>query len=248
MPKHLWFSLVFAALILVGASPEAHGLPLGERQAAHFGREVVRTIREIITHPFESQGDTQVFTLDGKTIRETVIHSATIVFHGFSASQIERMMADGPSLDSLQAGKGIEVKRAHITPKAVGALITREISRVPTNKRIFDKVTVFFQAGQVQVSGLVDFRKIPGNLLAFLARDFSPFTATVAIRQEGSQLHLDIIDAMVNEQPMTPELRTQILAWLNPVWDFSILPYPAHLAGFSYSPDGIRFHGTIFMP
>lgn len=239
------FLLVVTGMMLwnAGTGP-VNALPLGEREAAHFGREVVRTLKEVLKHPADAQGDTQHIRLNGMTIRETPIQAAEVVLHGVSQTQMEKLLGD-VNLDSLQAGKGISVQ-ARLTAKAINALIMREIGRLKPEKRIFDRISVFFQNGQVQVSGLVDFRKIPGNLLAFLSRDFSPFTAVVKVTKEGSQIHLDIVEAMVNEQPMTPELRTQILAWLNPAWDFAILPYPAELEGFEITPEGISFHGTLF--
>ncbi|MDD3146700.1 MAG: hypothetical protein PHD82_05315, partial [Candidatus Riflebacteria bacterium] len=189
-------------------------------------------------------GDMQV-TLDGKTIREVSIQSAKVTFKGFSPGQFSSMQTAGINVAKLQETGSIEAE-AFIDVNAINSLITREIARIKTRNRIFDKLSLNLLNDQVRVTGMVDFRKIPGNILGFLSTDLSPFTATIKFTQSGSQINIDIIDAKVNDQPMTGELRQQILSWLNPVWDFSILPYSAELLSFKISSAGLAFSGKLF--
>lgn len=233
-----------AVLLFMLAAP-GWSLPLGEREASHFGREVVRIFGEIITNEAELAGGDIQINLSGKSIHEVPIQSAKITFRGFSSAQFSQMRESGANITRLMEGGSVEVE-AFITAGAINGLIAREIGRVKTNNRIFDKLSLTLLNNQVRVTGRVDFRKIPGNIFGFLATDSSPFTATVKFLQSGSQINIDILDAKVNDQPMTPELRQQLLAWLNPVWDFSILPYAAALEDFKISPAGLAFNGKLF--
>ncbi|HNX77264.1 MAG TPA: hypothetical protein PLM07_16420 [Candidatus Rifleibacterium sp.] len=236
--------LTTVALSLFISSAPGWSLPLGEPQAAHFTREALRTLREIIALNAKSSENAVEFDLSGKTIRETDIKSASIIFKGYSQAQITSMRETGINADDLTAGDAIEVE-ATISATAINSLIRREIARVNSSHRILDQLSIKFLDDQIRVEGLVDFRKIPGNVLAFMVQDFSPFTATIAIESAGSQINLNIIDATVNNQPMTPELRAQIHTWMNPVWDFSILPYRAELDRYDLSPAGVSFAGSI---
>ena len=237
-------TLATVALSLFISSTPGWSLPLGEPQAAHFTREVLRTLREIIALNAKSSGNSVEFDLAGKTIRETDIKSASVSFRGYSQAQINSMRETGINASDLTAGDAIEVE-ATISATAINNLIRREIARVKSSHRILDQLSISFLDNRVRVAGLVDFRKIPGNVLAFMVQDFSPFTATISVESVGSQINLNIIDATVNNQPMTPELRTQIHTWLNPVWDFSILPYRAELDRCDLSPAGVSFAGSI---
>lgn len=236
----------FATTVLLVLSIVVPGwsLPMGEPQAAHFTREAIKTINEILPFASTASGNSVEFDLSGKTIRETEIKSAIVTFQGFSPAMIKNMKETGFSASDLTAGDSIQVQGT-ISAVAINSLIRREITRLKPGNRILDKLAITFLDNQVKVEGLVDFRKIPGNVLAFMVTDFSPFTATLNVENIGSQISLDIVDATVNGQPMTPELRTQIHSWMNPVWDFSILPYRAELDSYEISPAGITFRGSI---
>ncbi len=238
-----FFTGLFLCLFCITGSAQA--LPLGEREASHFTREAMRILGEVITKEAELAGGDIQITLDGKTIREVLVQSAKVIFKGFSPGQFSQMRETGVDIPRLLEGGSVEVD-AFISASAINSLIAREIARIKTRNRIFDKLELNLLNNLVRVTGLVDFRKIPGNILGFLSTDLSPFTATIKFEQSGSQINIDIIDAKVNDQPMTSELRQQILSWLNPVWDFSILPYSAELEDFKISPEGTAFSGRLF--
>lgn len=244
MYKHCRRAFATAMLSLLSFAVPCWSLPMGEPQAAHFTRELTRIVNEILRFDSTASGNSVDFDLSGKTIRDTEIKSATISFHGYSAAMIKNMQETGFTVSDITAGDSIDAQ-ATISATAINSLIRREISRLKPGNRILDRLAITFLDNQVKVEGLVDFRKIPGNVLAFMVTDFSPFTATLSVESSGSLINLNIVDATVNGQPMTPELRTQIHSWMNPVWDFSILPYRAEVDSYAISPAGINFRGSI---
>ncbi len=223
----------------------AQALPLGEREAQHFTREAEKIFREIIFSEVEQAGSDYRIDLTGKTIRKTAVQSGSITFKGFSDAQFSVMRGGAVDTAKLLEGDGIEVE-ATIAADAIKGIIEREIARVSKENRIFDPLTLSFQNGQVRVTGQIDFRKIPGNVLSFLSTGPTPFSAVVKPEQSGNRIDLKVIDAKINDQPMADDSLQQILTWLNPVWDFSILPFKASLESYSISPAGVSFSGTIY--
>jgi len=234
--------LVLAALIFTG---QASALPLGEREAQHFAREAEKIFREIIFSEVEQTGSDYRIDLTGKTIRKTPVQSGSVTFKGFSEAQFSVMRGGAVDTARLLEGDGVEVE-ATIAADAIKDVIEREIARVSKENRIFDQLALNFQNGQVKVTGQIDFRKIPGNVLSFLSAGPTPFSAVIKPEQNGSHIDLKVIDAKINDQSMADDSLQQILAWLNPVWDFSILPFRASLESYSISPAGVTFSGTIY--
>lgn len=223
----------------------AQALPLGEREAQHFTREAEKIFREIIFSEVEQTGSDYRIDLTGKTIRKTPVQSGSLTFKGFSEAQFSVMRGGAVDTAKLLEGDGIEVE-ATIAADAIKGIIEREIARVNKENRIFDPLTLSFQNDQVRVTGQIDFRKIPGNVLSFLSTGPTPFSAVVKPEQNGSRIDLKVIDAKINDQPMADDSLQQILTWLNPVWDFSILPFKASLENYNISPAGVSFSGTIY--
>lgn len=223
----------------------AQALPLGEREAQHFTREAEKIFREIILSEVEQTGADYRIDLAGQTIRKTPVQSGNVTFKGFSEAQFSVMRGGAVDTAKLLEGDGVDVD-ATITADAIKGVIEREIARVSKENRIFDPLTLSFQNGQVRVTGQIDFRKIPGNVLSFLSTGPTPFSAVVKPEQNGSRIDLKVIDAKINDQPMADDSLQQILTWLNPVWDFSILPFKANLESYSISPAGVTFSGTIY--
>lgn len=234
--------LVLAVLICTGT---ASALPLGEREAQHFAREAEKIFREIIFSEVEQTGAYYRIDLTGQTIRKTPVQGGSVTFKGFSEAQFAVMRGGAVDTAKLLEGDGVEVE-ATITADAIKGIIEREIARVNKENRIFDPLNLSFQNGQVRVTGQIDFRKIPGNVLSFLSTGPTPFSAVIKPEQNGSRIDIKVIDAKINDQPMADDSLQQILNWLNPVWDFSILPFKASLESYSISPAGVSFSGTIY--
>ena len=237
--------LSYLFLVAMAFAAPAQALPLGEGEAQHFTREAEKIFREIILSEVEQTGSDYRIDLTGKKIRKTPVQSGSVTFKGFSDAQFSVMRGGAVDTAKLLEGDGVEVE-ATIAADAIKGVIEREITRVSKENRIFDPLTLSFQNSQVRVTGQIDFRKIPGNALSFLPTGPTPFSAVVKPEQNGSRIDLKVIDAKINDQPMADDSLQQILTWLNPVWDFSILPFRASLESYSISPAGVSFSGTIY--
>ncbi|EKD83216.1 MAG: hypothetical protein ACD_39C00814G0003 [uncultured bacterium] len=238
-------SRLTAAAFFVLLSISAGALTTGEREIAQFEREALRCAREVFKQSGQNSGNFYSVELNNQMIRETLVKRATITFSGLDQRDLERFSAGDFDFSLLQQIGGIEVD-AFIEAGAVKDLIRREINRMAAGRRIFDGITLVFANDKVSVSGKIDMQKVPGNPLAFMPQEMSPFTVTVSVRADGSQLLLEIIEGEMNGQPFTPELNKMFLEWLNPLWDFSALPYQASLDFLQFSPAGIKFRGRLF--
>lgn len=235
--------LVFGLLVLVTTAVTA--LTTGPRQIAQFERETLRCAREVFKQPGQYVGNDYVVELNNQPIRETMIKSAKISFAGLRQNEIEKFENGDFDFADLQTAANIEVA-AFIEAAAINELVRREISRLSAKRRIFADVAIEFAAGQVRVSGKIDMKKVPGNPFSFLPQEMSPFDVTLSVRTEGSRIMLDIISGQMNSQPFTPELNQVFLDWLNPLWDFSALPYQAALDQLHITPSGVEFSGRLF--
>ncbi len=239
---------VFVVLLCAAfGSQAASALPMGPREVAHFEREAVRVLRELFSLPHETVGDTVTFRLRNQVVRETNVESAVVEFDGLSTDLMQNLTLGCAGFDEFKAVKGVRVE-ARFREKDIQALIDRELARQKSAKPVFRKIVVSFGSGSVAVSGEADLTRVPGNPFAFIPQDLSPFSSHVALRMEAEKLMIDILDAQVNGQPMTPELKSQVLSWLNPLWDFSLMPYEAGIDELSFLPGGFSGRGHLFAP
>ena len=235
--------VVLSMLVITGAVAAA--LTTGAREIAHFEREALRCAREVFKQPGQYAGNDYVVELSNQTIREAMIKRATISFAGLEPRALAKYQAGDFDFAALRQAGAIEVD-AFIEAGSVQNLIRREINRMSAGRRIFDGIELGFAADQVQVSGNIDMKKVPGNPFGFMPQQMSPFAVTVSVRGDGSQLMLEIIAGEMNGQPFTPELNKMFLDWLNPLWDSSAMPYQAALDSLHFSPAGIEFRGRLF--
>lgn len=234
-----------AAGLLLLLTTAVAALPTGPRQIAQFERETLRCAREVFKQPGQYVGNEYVVELNNQPIRETIIRRAKISFAGIRQADLEKFKNGDFDFAGLQNATNIEVA-AFIEAAAVNELVRREISRISAKRRIFADVAIEFAAGQVRVTGKIDMKKVPGNPFSFLPQEMSPFDVTLNVRTEGGQIMLDIIAGQMNSQPFTPELNRVFLDWLNPLWDFSALPYQAALDQLHITPSGVEFSGRLF--
>jgi len=240
--KRISWSLAFSILVASGLV----ALPMGERQIAGFEKEVVRIMRELATLSGTQIGDEYVLSLRGQTIRETLVKEAEIRFTGVSKRALAAFREGEGSFDSLRQ-VGIITVTGFLEGSSIQALIDREISRLKPDRRLFDGIRVTFGEGRANVSGTFDLWKVIPNPFGWLPQPQAPapFTATVAVHLEGGEISIEIIEAVINGQPMADDLKKQILDWLNPVWDFTRLDCRADLRTLRLTPGGIAFSGSL---
>jgi len=232
-----------AVFVLLGTGISA--LTTGERAIAQFEREVLRCAREVFRQPGQYVGNDYVVELNSQIIRETTIKNAKIAFIGLEQNDLKKFNANDFDFSALKKAGRIEVE-AFIEASAVKNLIRREINRISAGRLVFDSIILEFGAGKVRVSGKINLKKVPGNPFQFLPQQMSPFFANVSVKSQGSHLVLEIYDGEMNNQALTPELKKMLLDWLNPLWDFSALPYPASLDFLQFRTTGVEFRGSIF--
>ncbi|NCB37541.1 MAG: DUF2993 domain-containing protein [Erysipelotrichia bacterium] len=236
-------------IILVGgfslAGAVVMALPMGERQVAHFEKEALSCAKEVFQAHGSFHGENYIVELANHMIRGIQIRQATISFSNLNVAGLRQFTAGDFDFDQLKQNASIEVE-ASIDANAFQTLISREIARVSAGRRIFNNVQFVFAPGQVSVSGEIDLKKVPGNPFVFMPQQMSPFAATVSVKTEGSQILLEIYDGEMNNQPLTPELQKMLLDWLNPLWDFSALPYDAALSYLEINQGGIKARGRLF--
>jgi len=219
---------------------------MGEREISSFEKEVKRIVKELLNMKGEQLGETFSLKIKQQVIREMRVEQASLVFEGLKPAERELLAGEDFEFDKLRSSVRTIKVEGKLSQKDIQNFLSRELAQQKPERLIFHKVDISFTTGKVKAEGLVDLRKIPGNILAFLPQNLSPFSATFVVEKEGSKLMIDILEAQVNQQPMTPELRTQVLNWLNPLWDFSNLPYNADLEELNFAPDGVSFKGYLF--
>ncbi len=234
-------------LLWGAAAPRAAALPMGPRQIADFERESLDVLRWLMNQPHQDRGDRVIFTVRDATVKGFRVKEGEAELEGLTPHLRTILAAGQAGFDQVRALSALHA-RATLSAAHLQEFIDREIAKAHGHRKIFESVATRFRPGLVEVSGRARLDRIPGNVLSFLAQDPSPFTATVRLGIEGDHLVIDILEAQVNGQPMTPELRTQVLGWLNPLWDFSQLPYPARLETLEITAEGISASGWLFAP
>ncbi|NLI75271.1 MAG: LmeA family phospholipid-binding protein [Candidatus Riflebacteria bacterium] len=241
-----WSALALAAALVLGGGVGS-ALPMNPHRIAEFEREALDVLQWLMGQPHQEQGDETVFTVTDGTVKGFRVKSGEVRIAGLSKDLRQALGTHDAGFDDLRKIGALRA-RADLAAGHLREFIEGEIAKAHGKRRIFEAAGIDFKNGQVEVSGLVNLDRVPGNPLAFLPQSASPFHATVKLAMEGDQLVIDIIEAQVNSQPMTPELRTQILGWLNPLWDFSEMPYPARLETVDITPAGIAASGWLFAP
>ena len=222
-------------------------LPMGPRQIADFEREALGVLKFLTCHQMRQEGDRAVVTLRDEVVKGFRVKFGEVEFSGLTPAIIDSLAAGTADFDEVRKIRAIKV-RADLGADHLQSFINREVEKARGGRRIFEAVRTHFAQGQVDVSGLVHLDRIPGNPLAFIPQSGSPFSATIKLGVEGSQIAIDVVEAQVNQQPMTPELHAQVLSWLNPIWDFTQMPYAAQLEKLEISPAGISASGWLFAP
>lgn len=234
-------------LVLVLGGGVGSALPMSPHRIAEFERESLDVLQWLMGQPHQEQGEETVFAVTDGTVKGFRVKSGEVRFAGLTKDLRQALESHDAGFDDLRKIVALRAK-AELAAGHLREFIDREIGKVHGKRRIFEAAGIEFKSGQVEVSGLVNLDRIPGNPLAFLPQSASPFHATVTLAVAGDQLVLDILEAQVNAQPMTPELRTQVLGWLNPLWDFSEMPYPGRLESLEITPAGITASGWLFAP
>lgn len=238
-------ALLLGTLLLSLVMAPAWALPMGERQVADFERESLRTLQELMVFPHEQTGDRVTYHLENQVVREITVEQGVITFDGLVSSLRQDLSAGCATFEDFRKVQAVRVE-ARFRQEDVQEFLDREIQKQKSTRMVFHQVSAVFETGVVAVTGKIDLSKIPGNPLAFLPQDPSSFSARFTLKTAGTQLTIDILEAQVNNQPMTPELKTQILGWLNPLWDFSKLPYETGIEGISFTPGQIAIRGWLF--
>lgn len=231
------------AFLLVAAGVTA--LPMGEREIAHFEREALRAAREVFQLPGQLDGSDYVIEMNNQIIHDTRIKRAKVVVSQPGQRELARLVARDFDFSFLKQTEGIEVE-ALVEVDAIRELITREINRVPSGRRIFNSFNLAFGDNRVEVSGEIDLQKVPGNPFLFLPQQMSPFSVAVTVKTSGGQIIVEILEGQMNNQPLTPELKKMFHDWLNPLWDFNALPYSAGLSFLQINSTGARVRGSLF--
>jgi len=245
MPVRPCFTSALALFIIWNTLHSCFALPMGEKEIAHVERETVKIAKEVFRLSGEETSQGLLIRLNQQNIRHFRVQQASVLLDGIKKDQLQALLNDGFDFDSLRKIPGIRVE-ATMIKQDIQALINHELSRQKPENLIISQIAVDFLPGKVHVKGLIDLRKIPGNILGFLQTSLSPFDAELTVQMDGSRLTIDILEAQVNGQPMTPELKTTILQWLNPLWDFSQLPYQATIEDLVFSPQGFFLKGWVF--
>ncbi len=241
-----WIALVLAAGLILGGGG-ASALPMSPHRIAEFERESLDVLQWLMRQPHQEQGDETVFTVTDGTVKGFRVKSGEVRITGLSNDLRQALEAHDAGFSDLRKVGALRA-RADLAAGHLREFIDREITKAHGKGRIFEAAGLEFRNGLVEIAGLVNLDRIPGNPLAFLPQSASPFHATVTLAMAGDQLVIDILEAQVNSQPMTPELRTQVLGWLNPLWDFSEMPYPGRLETIDITPAGITASGWLFAP
>lgn len=240
--------LALAAFFLVQTAA-VWALPMTEGRVRHFEREAVRAFRQIVSACIPDALSQEQMTFE---LRDTVISGLQVAWGslrctGLAADTREAFAQGRGDFQALRTITGLS-GQGKFRQAALQELINRELARQSDAKAFVTEADITLGLNQVFVTGKVFLNKIPGNVLGFLSPDAAPFAAAITVSAQGSGLYLDIITGTVNGQPITPELRQQVLSWLNPLWDNAGLPYPAGLASIEITPEEVSVAGWLFSP
>jgi hypothetical protein len=237
--RHLFLSLIGVALTMT-----ALGLPMGEREIRHFEREVLKTLRELMTLEGEQRQNDYVMRLKKEVVRETIIDNAELTFAGLGADERQALKNGEGELESLKKTR-ITVA-VHISTEEIQELITREMARGRPERQIISNIRLELEPGKARVRGMIHLGKVPGNPMAFLSQSPVPFAALVSVQVSGSLITIAIDEGEINGTAIPPETEKMLLAWINPIWDFSRLPYPAGISSLVLQPKGVSLEGYVF--
>lgn len=228
-------------------SVPGYSLSMNEQRIRHFEREAVRVFRQIVTNvqPTEQTPEQTTYILSNTTFSGLGVAAGTLVCNDLSEETSEAFRQGGGDFSTLRTVKGL-IGYARLQQAAVQHFIDRELARLRGKKGFISEVRVTFGENELHLAGKAFLNRIPGNVLGFLSPEAAPFSVTISLTVENSCLLLHLGEGVVNGQPITPELREQLLSWLNPLWDNSSLPYPAGFEHLDISPSAICISGWLF--
>jgi len=242
-PGNLARAYILAIFLIV--STGAHALEMTEGRIAAFQRDVMRTLTELMPEATDAGPDVLSIELHNRTIRNIPVRDLHATIDGIDRKLRESLAQKTASFDDLSRVRSVDVE-ADIDANDARRFISEELARQGEGHRALTGLQITFGTGSVKVTGMVDFSRIPRNPLSFINPGPLPFSADAALLMVGNQLTIDISNAILNNVPFVPPLSTQVLAWLNPLMDFSALPHEASLTKLEITPSGISLRGFLF--
>ncbi|MBP7634015.1 LmeA family phospholipid-binding protein [Candidatus Ozemobacteraceae bacterium] len=237
-------SAIVTALLLCAVAG-AWALEMTDRRIAAFQRDVMHALNELIPDAKSVGQDGLSIEVHNRTIRNITIRSLRASCEGIDEKLHGRLSRREASFDELSGVRSFDVA-IELDAGEIRGFIADELARQREAHRALEGVQITFGAGFVRVTGTVDVSKIPGNPLSFINLGPAPFAADATVRMEGDRLMVDISNATLNGVAFVPPLSTQVLDWLNPLMDFSALPYPAGITALEITPGGILLRGFLF--
>ncbi len=239
-------NIILSFVIVLLSSSSCYSLSMSNHVIDHFKKVICQCSRDALSIKGVFKNNGYYVNLNDGDVKGYNFNNVIIKFADLTENGREELLNTGVRFNDLQEKCSIKIA-ADITPSEFQEIINNEIGRSSTAKRIFNQANFSFDNDAVNVSGSLNLKRVPGNPFALISNDeFSPFNAKISAYIVGSTIYLKIIEANINGQEMTPELKNVFLNWLNPLWDFSKLGFNCQIKEYKITPSGLRVLATVF--
>lgn len=233
--------LVTVALLMICKTMFA--LSIGQKEINMFNNEVVKCAKDVFSYKGENVGDSYLIKIDKRKIRDIVIDAAAIKCYGLSEEKKKEFSQGNITYDELRDNVSLAVA-VSISESALQDYINIAINRGTKSKRKFDDVTIKLKNGKAYLKGKINMKNM--KLPSFMSSDeIWNFDAEVSADIQDSKIYIQAHKVDFNGSSH-PVLLSAIMAWLNPVWDFSELPDKASIDIFEIFDGKIRAFGKLF--
>lgn len=223
MKKYIIFLLITLLL-----SSKLLALPMSGRRIKIAKRIAMRILSEIVTNKTKVLGDTTTISLTNKDIGHMHISDGQVVIQNLT--KITRNKIANRNIGFNKLAEKVKIKASGVfLQNDIQEFIDYKIKKLRFRYKVFPKAKINIQNNVIEAKGTVILKKIPGMFMGFATQKAAPFKVRFSILSKEGKINLDIIDGIVNGQPITADLKASVLSWLNPIWDFNKSGFKANI-------------------
>jgi len=229
--------------ILINSSLSA--LPMSGRRIKIAKKIAMRILSEIVTKRTPISGESTTISLTNKDIGHMHISDGQVLIQNLTKPTRNRIAARQIGFNKL--AKKVKIKASGVfLQNDIQEFIDYKIKKLKFRYKIFPKAKISIQNNMIEAKGTVILRKIPGMFMSLASSGEAPFKVRFKIIYKKGKINLDIIDGIINGQPITADLKASVLSWLNPLWDFNKSGFKANIDSLVIDNQKISVSVSLF--
>ncbi|MBF0545228.1 MAG: LmeA family phospholipid-binding protein [Candidatus Riflebacteria bacterium] len=245
--KKVSFTLMSFFLFMLAAFSVTplEALPITEHTISGFKKEIIRGLNNLFKLNFQQTGDNLFFQVKNQEIGEFPIAEAEIRIEGISKDAISAIQGGNATFEEVRKIESIN-GTVKLAESDLNKIIRKKIDRQKGQNPLLESLEIQIGNSEVEINGTINLWKILTSLPFFSIQASSKIEATIKFNLQNNQVLAEIVSGKINGVEITPEIKSQLLNWLNPMWDFSKVPFPCGIEEFKLQDGTLWYKGYIF--